>query len=178
MKQVIPRDYQPNDEVLARLAQCGVDREFALSLVLEFVIYWQERGDTTHSWSSKFVTHAMHEWRRYEIMLAQGRAHIAMHIKWFPNQNVLWAIAEQKIPEAFVLSVLPEFRIYWMDQGLVTNAWNSKFIGHVRYRWQTRSVSVPSHVNNKPTRQHSLVGDITDRSWAAEYTGGRKDGNR
>lgn len=176
MKQVIPRDYQPNDEVLARLAQCGVDREFALSLVLEFVIYWQERGTSTHSWSSKFITHVMHEWRRHEIMLAQERAHFAMHIEWIPNKHVLWALAEQRIPEEFALSVLPEFRIFWIDQGLVTNAWNSKFIGHVRYRWQNRVVSVPANLINKPTRQHSLVADVTDREWAAEYRGGSKDG--
>lgn len=166
MKDFIPRDFQPSDEVLARLAQSSIDRDFALSLVPEFVIYWRERGERTHSWNSKFLTHAMYEWRRYEIMLAQGRAFIPMSTDWKPNANVLWAIAEQKIPEVFALSVLPEFRIYWIDQGLVTNTWNSKFIGHVRYRWQNRSLVL---TKNQPTHKHSLINDITDRSWAQEY---------
>lgn len=171
MKHAIPRDYQPNDEVLARLAQSNVDRDFALSQVPEFVIYWSERGERTFSWNSKFLTHVMYEWRRYEIMLAQGRATIAMHTEWKPNANVLWALAEQKIPEAFAMSVLPEFRIYWMDQGLVTNAWNSKFCGHVRFRWQNRQLEL----SNRPTRDHTMLNDLTDRSWAKEYRHESKD---
>lgn len=173
MKQVIPLDYQPNDEVLQRLAQAGVDKDFALSLVPEFVIYWRERGERTFSWNSKFLTHVMHEWRRYEIMLAQGRAYISMSAEWTPNSNVLWALADQKIPEEFAMSVLPEFRIYWMDHGLVTNAWNSKFIGHVRYRWQNRLIAP----TNRPTNKHSMVEDLTDRTWAAAYLKGPNDGN-
>lgn len=174
MQSVISHDWQPNDEVLQRLAQVNVDRDFALSLVLEFRIYWQERGYRHHSWSAKFLSHVMHEWRRHEVMLAQGRAFIPMSENWKPNANVLWALAEQKIPEAFALAVLPEFRIYWMDHGLVTNLWNSKFIGHVRYRWQNRQLV---STTNQPTSKHSLTNDLTNREWATEYLGGT-NGNR
>jgi len=173
MKSCITKEYQPNDEVLGRLNQDGVDRDFALSLVPEFVIYWQERGYKTHSWNSKFLTHAKYEWRRYEIMLAHGRAYFRMGPEWTPNKDVLWALAEQQIPEDFTMSVLPEFRIYWMDQGLVTNSWNSKFIGHVRFRWQHHLASQQVLNSSRPIRQQSIADSLTDREWAQDYRGGR-----
>ena len=173
MKQVIPLNYQPNDEVLNRLMQSSVDRDFALSLVPEFVIYWSERGERTFSWNSKFLTHVMYEWRRYEIMLAQGRSYIPMTAEWTPNQNTLNALREQNIPDQFSHSVLAEFRIFWIDNGLVTNSWNSKFIGHVRFRWQKHI----TESRNQPLRQRSIGNELNDRSWATGYIKGLTDGN-
>lgn len=137
MKTIIPLDYQPNDEVLQRLRQAGVDKDFAKSLVPEFVIYWRERQYEHHSWSAKFLQHAMYEWRRYEVMLAQGRAMIKMHSDWQPIQTALVILANQGISAEFALACLPEFRLYWTDRGEVSNTWNNRFIGNVRYRWQT-----------------------------------------
>lgn len=166
MKVVIPSDYQPNDEVLQRLAEVGVDADFARALVPEFVIYWQERGYKTFSWSSKFLNHAMYEWRRYETMLAQGRATIKMHAEWKPVVNVLWILAGQLVPEEFVMACLPEFRLYWMDRGDICNTWNNKFIGHVRYRWQSEQMRLASI---KPVR-HVIDND---RSWATGGSDGK-----
>lgn len=148
MRQIIPRDWQPSDESIERIGQTGVDREFALSLVPEFIIYWRERGDRHHGWSAKFYSHCLHEYRRHEIALATGRTFGVMTADWEPTQQVINSLAQGGISPAFSLACVPEFRIYWIDQGTLTNTWNTKFLGHVRYRFLNRHVRMPVGVNH------------------------------
>ncbi|WHI51800.1 DnaT-like ssDNA-binding domain-containing protein [Microbulbifer sp. MLAF003] len=42
--------------------QCEIDRDFALSLVAEFIIYWRGQNAARKSWDAVFVRHARHQW--------------------------------------------------------------------------------------------------------------------
>lgn len=160
MKQPIPNNWQPSDVTLQLLEQNGINREFAMAQVLEFRIYWSERGIRHHAWNSKFLKHVVHEWRRHEVQVAQGQSMHVMHNTWVPRQRAFDILARNGISAQFAKEQLPEFVLYWMDRGDISNTWNTRFIQHVRYRWQIRQqVATPTHRN-------SLAQDLTDRSWA------------
>jgi hypothetical protein len=173
MYQAIPDNWQPSDAVIQLLAQNGVSRDFVLSQVLEFRIYWSERGTKHHAWSSKFAKHCMHEYRRYEMELARGQSLCAMSSAWRPSQAAYAILMKDGIAQSFAESMVPEFIIYWVDRGEVTNTWNSKFIAHVRFKWQNPSTL---SLGIQKTTQHSLVRDLTDKDWAAGYVRGDSDG--
>jgi hypothetical protein len=174
MYQSIPADWQPSDTVIQLLAQNGVSRDFVLSQVLEFRLYWSERGTKHHAWSSKFAKHCMHEYRRYEMELARGESLCVMHSAWRPSQAAFAILIKDGIAQSFAESTVLEFIIYWSDRGDVTNTWNSKFIAHVRFKWQNRSTLA---LGNQKTTKHTLTRDLTDCDWAAEYKRGTIDGS-
>jgi hypothetical protein len=164
MKQCISGDWQPSDVTLQLLAQNNINREFSLSQVLEFRIYWGERGIRHHAWNSKFLKHVMHEWRRHEVQVAQGQSMHIMYNEWQPLQRALDILARTNINVEFAQKQLPEFVLYWMDRGDMSNTWNSRFIQHVRYKFQNQLSSgvVPSH-------KTSVADDLNNRDWAAGY---------
>jgi hypothetical protein len=65
-KNLIAPGWQPDRETLGRLAQHNIPSSFALEQVPEFVNYWRERGESAHSWGSKFIQHTIRKWREYE----------------------------------------------------------------------------------------------------------------
>lgn len=162
MKQCIPDDWQPQDATVQLLAQNGINREFTLSQVLEFRVYWSERGIRHHAWNSKFMKHVMHEWRRHEVEIAKGQSMHIMYSAWQPLQRAFDILARDGISQQFAQDQLSEFILYWMDRGDISNIWNTRFIQHVRYKSQNQqSVS---------TKTSSMREQLSDRSWAA--TGG------
>ncbi|MDP5208592.1 DnaT-like ssDNA-binding domain-containing protein [Microbulbifer sp. 2205BS26-8] len=59
----IARNWQPGDDCLNHLVnQCEIERDFALSLVAEFIIYWRGQNAARKSWDAVFVRHARHQW--------------------------------------------------------------------------------------------------------------------
>ncbi|WP_444928626.1 DnaT-like ssDNA-binding domain-containing protein [Microbulbifer sp. SSSA002] len=59
----ISRNWQPGGDCLSHLMnQCEIDRDFALSLVAEFIIYWRGQNAARKSWDAVFVRHARHQW--------------------------------------------------------------------------------------------------------------------
>lgn len=166
MKQCIPNDWQPSDYALESLEKQGVSREFALSQVPEFRLYWSERGLRHHAWSAKFLKHCTHEFNYMQLQIARGEATCAMSGNWRPNQNTYDAIAKWGIPLQFVENVLLEFRIYWQDRGDISNTWNTKFIGHVRHQWQRQSAGPAQRQPVYQSKRNSVADDFTDRSWA------------
>lgn len=158
MKQCIPDDWQPQDATVQLLTQNGVNREFTLSQVLEFRIYWGERGIRHHAWNSKFMKHVMHEWRRHEVEIAKGQSMHIMYSEWQPQQRAFDILARGGISQQFAQDQLPEFILYWMDRGDISNIWNTRFIQHVRYKAQSQQ--------SASTKNSSMREQLTDRSWA------------
>ncbi|MCX2834966.1 hypothetical protein SAMN05660479_01921 [Microbulbifer thermotolerans] len=59
----LPRNWQPSPDCLSHLInQCEIDRDFALSLVPEFILYWRGQSAARKSWDAVFVRHARHQW--------------------------------------------------------------------------------------------------------------------
>ncbi len=135
-KNFIAPNWQPNQEVLAQLAQHNIPAHFAQEQVPEFVTYWRERGDPQRSWGSKFLKHVIHKWRNYETFQVRREQEIPMTLDWRPSEDALDMLVKHAgISQDFVEDAIPEFVLYWQERGDVLRTWNSKFIQHVRRQW-------------------------------------------
>jgi hypothetical protein len=63
-KRTIPDDWQPGKRCLELLEKAGIDAGYALGLVGEFCLYWQERGDKRPGWDATFLNHVKAQWTR------------------------------------------------------------------------------------------------------------------
>ena len=147
--------WQPDQELLRQIAQHNIPAEFVRQQVPEFVTYWRERGETSHSWGAKFLKDVLHKWRSYETQIARQKREdserqvrerdteflnrdleTAMHSQWRPSKDALEVLVKHaSISLAFVEDSIPEFVVYWQERGDVGRTWNSKFIQHVKRQW-------------------------------------------
>lgn len=152
---LIPPHWQPDQELLRQIAQYNIPQEFVRQQLPEFVTYWRERGETSHSWGAKFLKDVLHKWRNYETQNARQQREdserqarerdadflkrdqeIAMHSQWRPSRDALEVLVKHAgINLAFVEDSIPEFVVYWQERGEVGRTWNSKFIQHVKRQW-------------------------------------------
>lgn len=148
--------WQPDQELLRQIAQHNIPAEFVRQQVPEFVTYWRERGESSHSWGAKFLKDVLHKWRSYETQVARQKREgnerqrdteflnrdleIAMHSQWRPSKDALEVLVKHaSISLAFVEDSIPEFVVYWQERGDVGRTWNSKFIQHVKRQWMRYS---------------------------------------
>lgn len=152
---LIPPHWQPDQELLRQVAQYNIPQEFVWQQLPEFVTYWRERGETSHSWGAKFLKDVLHKWRNHETLNARQQREdnerqvrerdadflkrdleIAMHSQWRPSRDALEVLVKHAgISLAFVEDSIPEFVVYWQERGEVGRTWNSKFIQHVKRQW-------------------------------------------
>ena len=43
-----------------------IDRNFADSVLSEFILYWRETGQAHNSWNSKFIQHVKYQWQKHK----------------------------------------------------------------------------------------------------------------
>lgn len=152
---LIPPHWQPDQELMKQIAQYSIPPEFVWQQLPEFVTYWRERGETSHSWGAKFLKDILHKWRNHETQSARQQREdneraqrdreaeflkrdqeTAMHSQWRPSRDALEVLVKHaNISLAFVEDSIPEFVVYWQERGEVGRTWNSKFIQHVKRQW-------------------------------------------
>jgi len=144
---LIAANWRPDGELLRQIAQHNIPDDFINQQIPEFVTYWRERGETSHSWGAKFLKDVLHKWRNHQTNAArQARENneeflkrdqdIAMHMNWLPSKDALEVLVKHaNISYAFVEDAIPEFVLYWQERGEVGRTWNSKFIQHVKRQW-------------------------------------------
>jgi hypothetical protein len=144
---LISPHWQPDSELLKKIAEHNIPDEFIREKIPEFVTYWRERGETHHSWGAKFLQDLIHKWRHHETQTGRQQRdaetdfikrdqEIAMHNQWRPSQDALEVLVKHaSISLAFVEDAIPEFMLYWQERGDVGRTWNSKFIQHVKRQW-------------------------------------------
>ncbi len=152
---LIPPHWRPDQELLRQIAQYNIPQEFVWQQLPEFVTYWRERGESSHSWGAKFLKDVLHKWRNHETLTARQQREdnerqarerdseflkrdqeTAMHSQWRPSRDALEVLVKHAgISFAFVEDSIPEFVVYWQERGEVGRTWNSKFIQHVKRQW-------------------------------------------
>ena len=144
---LIAPNWQPDQELLRRVAEHNIPESFIRQQIPEFITYWRERGEISHSWGAKFLKHVLHQWREYQTSLARQQRdegndflrrdlEVAMHSHWRPSRDALEVLVKHaNISLAFVEDAIPEFVLYWQERGEVSRTWNSKFIQHVKRQW-------------------------------------------
>ncbi len=158
---LIAPNWQPDQELLRQVAQHNIPEDFIRLQVPEFITYWRERGETSHSWGAKFLKDVLHKWRNHQTQMArQARENneeflnrdkdIAMHMSWRPSNDALEVLVKHaNISYAFVEDAIPEFVLYWQERGEVGRTWNSKFIQHVKRQWVRYSSALENDTEPK-----------------------------
>lgn len=144
-KNYISPSWQPDRETLGRLAQHNIPDSFCHELVPEFVHYWRESGETAASWGAKFIRHVMHRWRDHEAQQYALQKENTMPRNWRPSQDAMDVLTRHAgISPSFIEDAIPEFELYWREQGTTSDNWNKKFRDHVHRQW-TRYKSALEH---------------------------------
>ncbi len=153
---LIAPNWQPDGELLKRIAEHNIPDYFIRQQLPEFVTYWRERGEISHSWGAKFLKDIVKKWAHQQSDIARQQREnrerqerdseadflrrdqeMAMHGQWRPSRDALELLVKHAgISLAFVEDAIPEFVVYWQERGEVGRTWNSKFIQHVKRQWQ------------------------------------------
>lgn len=183
------KGWRPSPDALDILTrQAGINPQFIEDAIPEFVLYWQERGDISRAWNSKFIQHVRRQWTRFSSALEHDTEPKRIPEQWQPSEDVYDVLRLANIDINFAQQLLPEFILFWRDSNQVYTSWNTKFLQHVKYHWAKRHALTPvNHAQtgnslttqaphdagqqaayqSSRTRDRSLVDDLTDRSWAS-----------
>ncbi|MEX1032796.1 MAG: DnaT-like ssDNA-binding domain-containing protein [Cellvibrionaceae bacterium] len=173
------RNWRPSHDAMEVLVKhAAINLQFVEDAIPEFVLYWQERGEPSRTWNSKFIQHVRRQWNRYTATVENDTVPKPIPAEWQPGEDVYDVLRLANIDINFAKGLIKEFVIFWRDNKQVQSSWNTKFLQHVKYHW-ARSHSLGStdtqsqhhagqttHSSSKRTRERSLVDDLTDRSWA------------
>ena len=143
----------------------GISREFIEDAIPEFELYWREQGAEFDNWHRKFRDHVQRQWASYKSALEHDTVPRRIAPDWQPSADVCDVLRLANIDIGFARSLLPEFVIYWRDSNQVFHSWNTRYLQYVKKRWARRDHT--DTINNKTTRELSLVEELTDRSWAS-----------
>lgn len=136
---LLAQNWRPEEDLLQLLAlNHGIPREFALQQLEDFLLYWRDRQQVSHSWPSKFRQHVLKEWRFHQGRQAAAAAQPAdsdIDRQWQPSPDALEILHRAGINPEFIEDAIPEFVLYWRERGEASNTWNSKFIAHIRRQW-------------------------------------------
>lgn len=135
---LIKKDWQPDEDLLQLMAlNHNIPREFSQHQCEDFVLYWLERAEVSHSWPSKFRQHLLKEWRFHQSREAQtkNQEHNDMIHEWKPSPEALEILHRSGTTPDFINDAIPEFVLYWRERGEASGTWNSKFIAHIRRQW-------------------------------------------
>ncbi len=131
--------WQPDRNTLAQLAQHGITEAFAREQLGEFITYWRSRQQSKDSWDSVFFRQVLRRWREHESEQAK-QPHkpqaSPMTADWRPSDDALDVLCRHAgINPGFVEDAIPEFVLYWREQGETSDNWNRRFRDHVHRQW-------------------------------------------
>lgn len=157
--QPMHADWQPGADALEILERAGVDRDFMADCLPEFILKWRERGEASNAWNMRFVEHIRRQWAIYKAKLVHDGLPRQITTDWQPNQDVYDILHMADIDRPFAEAQIPEFVLYWRDNGQAHSSWNSRFLHHVKYRWARR------HQQPWQGDTDGFIEKHTDRSW-------------
>ena len=169
----VNQTWRPSDDALDILTKAGIASTFIEDALPEFILYWREREATVKGLSSKFIQHVRLQWSRYTNSLARESESGRISENWEPSGDLFDILKLAHIDAAFATSVLPEFILYWREDGGIHKSWNSKFLQHVKYHWAKRhqldqegyEKEQGAH-SKRRTRDRSIQEDLGDTTWA------------
>jgi len=157
--------WQPDPDALVILSRAGIEQSFAESLIPEFSLYWREKGVPQNTWSSLFISYVKR--KHHEAKLGHYNLPQPIPKHWQPDENAYEILAMAEIPRAFAQSEVANFVLFWSDSGKPQRSWNTRFVEHVKYKWQHQQSSPQvTQQHNGDTRSSSIVDTLTDTSWA------------
>ena len=170
-------EWQPSQDALDLLiVKGGINPNFVDDAVPEFILYWRDRGDVSSTWNSKFIQHVRRQWQFYTGMTEQDSMPRSMPAQWQPKESVYDVLQMANIDRQFAQQTIPEFVLYWQENGTPQASWSTKFLQYVKRQWarhnQPQSASgtdgKQQGSNSKGRiRDRNIIDALSDRSWAS-----------
>ena len=170
-------EWQPSQDALDLLIiKGGINPNFVDDAVPEFILYWRDRGDVSSTWNSKFIQHVRRQWQFYTGMMEQDTMPRAMPAQWQPKESVYDVLQMANIDRQFAQQAIPEFVLYWQENGTPQASWSTKFLQYVKRQWarhnQPQSASgtdgkQQGSYSKGRIRDRNIIDALSDRSWAS-----------
>ena len=164
-----------NDALQILIRQGGINANFVEDAIPEFILYWRDRGDLSSTWDSKFIQHIRRQWQFYTGMMEQDSMPRSISAQWQPKESVYDVLQMANISRQFAEQLLPEFILYWQENGTPQCSWSTKFLQYVKRQW-ARHIQLPTDTahgkqqGSNPKgriRDRSIIDALSDRSWAS-----------
>ncbi|WOX06914.1 DnaT-like ssDNA-binding domain-containing protein [Microbulbifer pacificus] len=170
------RDWQPSEHTWEQMRRLAINPSFAAELLPEFIYKWLERGGHSARWGELFIEYARVEWAYYCQGIEKNPVAKPISRNWQPSSDCLGHLLNQcEIDREFALGLVPEFRLYWREQGAARKSWDAVFVRHARYQWAERNKFAIGQHNgqqndngqsgNQRTRDTSVWDIVTDTNW-------------
>ncbi|MDB4427144.1 DnaT-like ssDNA-binding domain-containing protein [Porticoccaceae bacterium] len=173
----LTNEWRPSRDALQILiGQGGINSNFVEDSIPEFILYWRDRGDLSSTWDSKFIQHIRRQWQFFSGMMEQDSMPRKIEAQWQPRASVYDVLQMANINREFAEQLVPEFILYWQENGMPQSSWSTKFLQFVKRQWARHiqpSSTDTAHGKqqgsnpNGRIRDRSFVEDLTDRSWAS-----------
>jgi hypothetical protein len=160
--------YPSPDAMDVLTVHAEIKKEFVEDAIPEFILYWQERGDSLKTWNSKFIQHVRIQWKKFNSTLEHSTDPKPIAGNWHPSEDVFDVLRLANIDVNFASALIPEFVLYWRDSKQVHTSWNTRFLQHAKREWAKRHAltNQPGNTDDRSTRDITLEEELTDRSWA------------
>jgi len=170
LENIMHGDWQPSPDAVDILhRQAGINVNFIEDAIPEFILYWSERGERRSTWNTDFVRHVKNQWARFQSAIENDGTPRVIEKNWQPSEDLFEVLQLANISRDFALQQIPEFVLFWRENGQATNSWNTKFLQHVKRQWARQgAMDERSKTATKPgkLRGRSLTDALSDRSWA------------
>ena len=173
----LTNEWRPSRDALQILiGQGGINSNFVEDSIPEFILYWRDRGDLSSTWDSKFIQHIRRQWQFFSGMMEQDSMPRKIEAQWQPRASVYDVLQMANINRQFAEQLVPEFILYWQENGMPQSSWSTKFLQFVKRQWARHiqpSSTDTAHGKqqgsnpNGRIRDRSFVEDLTDRSRAS-----------
>lgn len=179
--QPMTRDWSPSEHTWEQLERLAINPGFAAELLPEFIYKWLERGGHSARWGELFIEYAREEWTYYCQGIEKNPVAKPISRNWQPGADCLNHLLNQcEIDRDFALELVPEFRLYWREQGAARKSWDAIFVRHARHKWAERNKLARNDLaigqqygkptetreqSNQRTRDRSIGDILTDTNW-------------
>ena len=174
---MLTHDWKPSSDAIEILERNGeINGNFIEDAIPEFILYWRDRGDVSSTWDSKFVQHVRRQWNFYSGMTNEETMPQPISESWQPRESVYDVLKMANIERQFAEQLLPQFIIYWLENGASQSSWSTKFLQFVKGEWartkqtQITESSHGEHLERNPKdriRDRNIIEALSDRSWAS-----------
>lgn len=159
-------NWRPSEDALEILLNNNIGRDFIDEAIPEFVLYWRERGESVHTWNSKFVEHVKRLWAKVNHALKHDSEPRPISDDWQPDPEVYEVLDMAGIDRDFARQLVPEFVLYWKEAGGLKASWNSAFVQQVKYHWAKRQQNDNADQRDRAgSHDTGFIEKHTDSSW-------------
>jgi hypothetical protein len=176
-KLPISNQWRPSEDALHILSrQGGINANFIEDAIPEFVLYWRSSGEVSSTWDSKFIQHVRHQWQFYNGAINQDKLPRPMTADWQPVASTFDILQMANIDADFARQLIPEFILYWQENGSAQCSWSTKYLQYVKRQWARHIQPQAAETNHgkqqgshsaSRIRDRNIIDALSDRSWAS-----------